>query len=311
MTSHYTPQDERADARRLGFICALSAYFLWGLMPAYYKFTVATPSDAVVAHRIVWSVVFVGLFLMWKGRLGEVWAGLKDRGAVTRLALSASVIAVNWLVFIWAIDEGRVLEVSFGYFTNPLVYVAVGMIVLKEKVRVAQGWAIGIAALAVALQGFVLDSFPWIAVTLALSFTAYGYIRKTVSVGATPGLMIEAVLLAPFALVYLIWAGYFENVENVFPVSNPTLFLLLVGTGAVTAVPLALFAAGARLLPLTTIGFLQYLAPSIHFFFAVWVYHETLDPMRLGTFALIWLSLIIFSVDAFRNRSKPVKPPIA
>jgi len=289
--------------RRLGLFCAASAYALWGILPVYYKFTAEIGADVVVTQRIVWSVVFLAFFLKLRGRLGEVWAILNDRRTLSMLTLSAGIISINWLVFIWAVTEARIVEISFGYFANPLVSVAIGLIVLKERLSRGQAVAIAIAALAVGIQAVALDAFPWISLALAATFAAYGYLRKTVAVGATPGLMVEAIILAPLALAYLVYAGAALGAD-VLPLDRPGLFLLLAGTGVVTAIPLALFAAGARRLPLSMIGLLQYIAPTLHLGLALFVYDEQIEPMRLATFAMIWVSLAIFTADTLKRRGR-------
>lgn len=299
MTSQ--PTAAAADAeRRLGLAFALSAFLLWGFLPAYYKWTAAIPADLVVAHRILWSVLFLAIFLGLRGKLGEVGAILRDPATLSKLALSATVISINWLVFIWAVERGRILEVSFGYFANPLVSVAIGLVVLKETLSRWQTVAIVLASVAVAVQAIALGGFPWVSMALAFSFGTYGYLRKTVAVGASPGLMVEAIVLAPFALAYLVYAGVSGGsaaMADVWPIDRPGLFLLLLGTGVVTAVPLALFAAGARRLSLTAVGLMQYIAPSIQFLLALYVYGEEVEPVRLATFGLIWISLAIFTTD--------------
>lgn len=289
--------------RRLGLFCAASAYALWGVLPIYYKFTAEIGADVVVTQRIVWSVVFLAIFLKLRGRLGEVRAILTDRRTLSMLTLSAGIISINWLVFIWAVTEARIVEISFGYFANPLVSVAIGLIVLKERLSRGQAIAIAIAALAVAIQAVALDAFPWVSLALAGTFAAYGYLRKTVAVGATPGLMVEAIILAPLALAYLVYAGAALGAD-VMPLDRPGLFLLLAGTGVVTAIPLALFAAGARRLPLSMIGLLQYIAPTLHLGLALFVYDEQIEPMRLATFAMIWVSLAIFTADTLKRRGR-------
>ncbi|SDU16894.1 EamA family transporter RarD [Stappia sp. ES.058] len=302
---------EAEDAeRRLGLVFALTAFFLWGVLPAYYKWTAAVDADVVVSHRILWSVVFLGIFLGLRGRLGEVRDALLDRKRLPMLALSAAVISVNWLVFIWAVTENRIIEISFGYFCNPLVSVAIGLIVLKEKLSRWQAVAIAIAALAVAIQAVALDAFPWVSVGLAFSFATYGYLRKMVAVGASPGLMVESVLLAPFALAYLMYSGIWLQ-QDVLPLDRPGLLLLLAGTGIVTAFPLALFAAGARRLPLSMIGLLQYMAPSLQLILAIFLYGEEIEPMRLATFGLIWVSLAIFTTDTLYRRERRPRGGVA
>lgn len=305
MTSLASDEAARAEWR-LGMIFMVSAYLLWGFLPVYYKWTGDIDADIIVAHRILWSVLFLAIFLGLRGRLAEVRVILANPQIRGKLTLSALIISVNWLVFIWAIDNARILEISFGYFANPLVSVAIGMVVLKEQVSGTQKIALTIAALAVGAQGMALGTFPWVAMVLAVTFAIYGYIRKMVPVGASPGLMVEALLLSPLALGYLLYAGV-TGAADVLPLDRPGLFLLLAGTGIVTAVPLALFAGGARRLPLTTAGLLQYLAPSLHLLMAVYIYHEPISTLRLATFVLIWLSLALFTADAWRRRGR-VRP---
>ena len=286
--------------RQAGLVLGLSAFFLWGFLPAYYKLTTAVPADVVVAHRILWSVVAVGAFLALRGRLGEVWAILCRPAIVFKLALSATAISVNWLVFIYAVEQNEILSVSFGYFANPLVSVAIGLIVLKETLSRAQWVAIAIATFAVGVQGVALGEIPWISLALAFSFATYGYLRKTVDVGASPGLLTEALLLSPFAAAYLVWFGVSSGTDVTY-VGDPWLLLALIGTGVVTAFPLALFAAGARRLPLTIVGLMQYIAPSIQMLLAIFVYGEEVGEVRFATFALIWVSLAIFTIDALKR----------
>lgn len=284
---------------RLGMMAGLSAYLLWGFLPIYYIMTDAVPALVVVAHRVIWSVGFVGLYLALVGRMGEVRAILADRSLLSRLFVSACVISLNWLTFIWAIDVGRVLEVSFGYFINPLVSIVIGMVFLGERLNRTQGAAVGLTVVAIGIQAIALGALPWVSLALAFSFAAYGYLRKTIPVGATPGLLTETLLVGPFFLGLLIYLG--TRGENVLPSDDPGLFVALIGTGAVTALPLILFATGARRLPLSVMGFMQYLAPSIHFILAISLWNEPLSQAKLASFVLIWISLAIFSIDMLRR----------
>lgn len=300
MTANAGSQDPREARAGLGF--ALSAYVFWGFLPIYYKLVDHIAADQVVAQRILWSVVFAGLYLTVAGRMREVVAILRTPAHGLRLLLSACFITVNWLVFIWAIGEHRVLEVSFGYFINPLVNVALGMVLLGERLTRWQAAAVAVAVAGVALQAAELGGIPWVSLGVAFSFGFYGYVRKTVPVGASPGLMVEVLLLAPFALAYLAYAG--QGGEPVTGHST-AVWLWLAGSGIVTAGPLILFAAGARRLPMKTLGVLQYVAPSIQFLLAVLIYGEPLEPLRLASFALIWLSLALYSLGSYRQRATP------
>ena len=296
-----------ADQARIGFTAAISAYVLWGIFPIYYKPLSVMSADVVVAHRAIWSLVFVGVFLVMVGRFREVRTILADPKHVLLLMVSGLVILVNWSIFVWAIEVGRVLEVSFGYFCNPLVSVVLGVVILHEQLTRWQQVSLAIAAAAVLIQGVVLGAFPWIALCLAFSFATYGYLRKMIPVRATPGFFVETMITAPLALAYIAWVASAGRL--VFPTHEPLLALLLIGTGAVTAAPLILFAMGARRLPLSTMGFLQYIAPSLHFVFAVFVFGEALSMLTLLTFVLIWVSLAIFTIDLVRRHGKAQAAP--
>ncbi|PLX39216.1 MAG: EamA family transporter RarD [Hyphomicrobiales bacterium] len=284
---------------RIGMTAALSAYLLWGFAVVFFKWVEHLPVWEIVANRIAWSVVFVGLFLFVRGRFGEVRAALATPKVRMALVVSTLLIATNWTVYIWAVTNAQVLPASFGYFINPLVNVLLGFLLLGERLTRNQSVAVGIAAVAVAIQALMLPGFPWISLTLAFSFGFYGYIRKLTPVGASPGLFIETAFLLPVALAYIAVLG--ANGEgHLF--TAPLTSLQLALTGIVTALPLILFAVGARRLKLATIGLLQYLAPSIQFLLAVLVYGEPLSPIRFATFALIWLSLAIYTADSWRKR---------
>ena len=286
-----------------GLAAALGAYGIWGFSVLFFKLLGAVPATEVIAHRVVWTVVFVGFWLAYAGRIGEVRAALSDRAVIIRLAASTILIATNWLIFVWSIGAARVLEVSFGYFINPLVSVAIGFALLGERFSKLQATALAVAILAIGIQATGLSQFPWISLALAFSFAVYGFIRKTVDVKPSPGLFVETLVLAPVALGYLLWisrAGYGHFL------ATPGETVLLAFTGILTALPLILFATGARRLPLSTVGILQYLAPSIHFLLAVFAFGEPLSPIKLASFVLIWISLAIFAADMFMKRAKPL-----
>ena len=296
-----TPTSD-ADSIRAGFISGVTAYVLWGFSVIFYKWLTDVPASEVIAHRIVWTVVFVGLFLVAFGRLGEVLVALRDRRVLWRLLISASIIGVNWLVFVWAIGQNEVLAVSFGYFINPLVSVMIGFLLLGERLSTGQRVAIGLAVVAIVIQATTLHGFPWLSLFLACSFACYGYVRKLTPVGASPGLFIETSLILPIGLAYVVYlqatgAGHFTD--------SPVDMALLLGTGIVTSLPLILFAFAARRLTLTVVGLLQYLAPSIQFALAVLVYGEPLSAERFASFALIWAALAVFSIASWRKKRPP------
>ncbi|WP_196257804.1 EamA family transporter RarD [Pelagibacterium limicola] len=288
---------------RMGVITALSAYTLWGFLPIFFKLIEHVDPFAIVAYRIVFSLVFVGIVLAVGGRMGEVLTALRDRQVLVRLTLSALLVAVNWLTFIWAVTNERILDTSFGYFINPMVSVLIGLVLLGEKLSRLQWLAILLAVLAIGIQAVGLGSVPWVAIVLALTFAFYGYVRKTVNVGSSPGLMVETVILLPASLIFIAF-----TLSGPMPgyLLDPQTLLLLALTGPATAIPLMLFAFAARQLRLSTIGMFQYIAPSMGFATAILLFGEPLQTPRLISFALIWVSLVIFSVGSFRNRG--VKP---
>lgn len=277
-----------------GILFALAAYGMWGLVPVYFKAVDHISPLEVVAHRIIWSVAFLALFIAATGRWHDVLCSLRQKRLVMGLTLSALVVSLNWLVFIWAVGQERILETALGYFINPLISVLLGMVFLQERLRTMQWLAIALAATGVGYQLILLGNLPWVALVLACSFGLYGLLRKRLAVDAFSGLLIETLLLSPVALGYLIWIA--AQGEMKFLESSNNIWLLL-AAGLVTSLPLICFAAGARRLTLTLNGLLQYIAPSIAFLLAVWVYNEPLDSDKLITFACIWLGLILFTVE--------------
>ncbi len=296
---------DAAAARRetqIGLAAAVGAYALWGLMVVFFKWLGEISIWEIIAHRIIWTIVFVGIFLAISGRLGEVASTLAQPRVRRALVISALLIGANWTIYVWAVDSKQVLQASFGYFINPLVNVLVGFLLLGERLSRWQAMAVALAAVAVALQAMMLSDFPWISLALAGSFAAYGYVRKLTPVGASSGLFIETLVLLAPALVLV---GYFmlSDTGHFLAAPLPTIQLLL--TGVATALPLILFALGARRLKLSTIGLVQYLAPSIQFLLAVFVYGEAMTSLRLATFVLIWISLLIYTTDSLRHRPTP------
>jgi chloramphenicol-sensitive protein RarD len=295
-----TPRAAASETHR-GVLAALAAYLLWGFLPLLFKLVESAGSVLIVAERTVWSLVLLALILKFSGGFGEARALFADRKRALGTLLSAVLLAANWLLYVWAVETGQVLEASFGYFINPLVNVLMGMVLLGERQNRLQTVSILIAVVAIAIQTLALGSVPFIALGLALSFGFYGYFRKTAQLGPASGLFAETAMMAPFALGFIIY-----TVATTGPGvhADPQLLLLLVLTGPATAIPLLLFAFAVRRLRLTTIGMFQYLAPSIQFLLAIFVLGEHLVPLRLVSFALIWVSLMVFSYDSFRRRSR-------
>ncbi|TYC66867.1 EamA family transporter RarD [Stappia sp. BW2] len=290
---------EASTELRHGLLFGLAAYGMWGFLPAYYKLTETVPADLVVSHRILWSVLFVGLFLYARGRWHEVYDVFRQPRVLMGLTVSATLIAVNWLTFVWAIAQNHVLDISLGYFINPLVSILVGLFVLREKLTTWQGIAVGVAAVAVVLQAILAGGLPWVSLVLAFSFAGYGYVRKVTPVKATTGLFVETIVLFPLAAGYMLLSLSWG--EDALVLNDPPVLLALVGTGIVTALPLICFSAAARRLPLFMLGLMQYMAPSMHFLMAVYLWGEPLDSTTLMTFGMIWAALAVFSYDSWRR----------
>lgn len=283
--------------RRQGVIATLIAFTIWGLMPLYFKAVGSVSPGEIVAHRVLWSVVFLlALLALWRG-----FDGLRRVVAQPRLigllALSASLTGSNWLVFVWAISADRLLEASLGYFINPLVSILLGRLVLGERMRPLQQAAVALACAGVAWRVWQVGTLPWIALFLAITFGVYGLLRKRAPVDAINGLFVETLVTAPLAIGWLSWLASRGSLQFGQDLATDALLPL---AGVLTAVPLMLFALGAQRLPLSTVGFVQYLAPSINFLLAVFVFHEPFDAGQLAGFALIWAALAVYSVDMLR-----------
>lgn len=280
-----------------GVLFALGAYLSWGLFPLYFRQIAGIPALQIVAHRTLWSLVFVMGVLLLTGRLR--W--LRDVSAATwrRFALSALLIAINWLTYVWAVGHGHVLDASLGYFINPLVNVALGFLVLHERPRPIQWLAVGLAAFGVLWLTVTAGRLPWVALVLALSFGVYGLMRKTATLGALEGLTLETLILAPLAGVGLLWWSQSGAMAG----QTVSDWGWLLGTGPVTAGSLLLFAAGARRIPLATLGLIQYVSPSLQFLLGVFLFHEPMDASRLVAFGCIWGALAVYSAESlWQNR---------
>ena len=283
---------------RKGLVHGVIAYGLWGIVAAYWKLLGHVDPVELIAHRAVWGL---GAFLALVAAAGQVpalMAALRVPRTLGVMSISAALLAVNWAVFVWATISGHLLDASLGYFINPLVSVALGTLVLRERLRNLQWVALGLAAAGVALLTWRAGRVPWVALVLASTWGVYGLVRKTAKVEALVGSTIETILLVPVAIVYLAVLGGGQLTQG----SGQTI-ALLVGTGIVTAVPLIFFTSAARLLPLSTVGFLQYLAPTGQFLLAVVAFGEPLAREKLVAFGFIWVGLVAFSVDLWRASS--------
>jgi len=290
---------------RSGVAFGLMAYTMWGLFPVYFVWTSSVDPLEVLSHRIVWAVPFGALILSLRGQWHEVRGALVDRTKMSWLAIAALAISVNWLTYIWAIQHDRIFETSLGYYINPLIYVAVGVLAFGEQLRRLQGVAVGLATIGVVFLTISGGAFPWVAIVLGISFTMYGVIRKQVAIGAMPGLFIETLILFPLAAG---WMGWFVTQGGSGIASGDSwLATLLVLGGPMTVMPLMFFAIAARRLTLTAIGFMQFLAPTLQFMTGVY-YGEPLTTAKLVCFGFIWSAVLVFSYDALRKGRKKPRP---
>jgi chloramphenicol-sensitive protein RarD len=299
--------EDKAKVRSLGLLFGVSAYTLWGLFPIYWPLLKPADPLEIVSHRAVWTLVFCFIILALTKTLKSTLVLLKRPKIVAGLFLSSILISINWIIYIYAANTGHVIEASLGYFINPLVVIATGVIVLKEKMRPLQWTAVGIATIGVAVLTIDYGRLPWIALGLALSWGSYGLVKKQLGLGALEGLSIETLLSSGFYLGYLIWLG--NRGEGQFSHSL-TLTLLLIGGGAVTAIPLLLFNGSTNRLPLTLVGLLQYITPTIQFCIGVWYYHEDMPAARWVGFLIIWVALMSLALDLIRS-SRTVDHSIA
>lgn len=298
MSADPGPQHSGEAAIRLGLLCGFAAYTIWGLFPLYLKPLSHVSPAEVVAHRIVWSVPFGALILTLRRQWRETRAAFASPGVLKFLAISSVLIAVNWLVYVWAVANDRVLQASLGYYITPLVFVATGVFILKEKLNRTKTVAVALAGIGVLVLMIGSGVFPWSSFLLAASFTTYGYVRKTTPVGAMPGLFVETCLLAPFALVFLAWLAAHGTLS--FAHKDAATDILLLAAGPITVGPLVLFALAARRLQLTTIGFLQYIGPTGQFVLGLY-YGEAFTIAHAICFGLIWTALGLTSFDALRG----------
>ncbi|MGX9145407.1 EamA family transporter RarD [Mesorhizobium sp. 128a] len=304
MATNVLAPDADAKARR-GFLLALGAYLLWGMLPFYMKAVAHLPLTEVIAHRIVWSVPIAAAVLVWAGRTADFKAAIRSPRTIAMAALTATLISVNWGIYVWAISVDRTVETALGYYINPLVSIVVGAALLGEKLDRLQIAAVALAAIAVAVLTVDAGKLPWVSLALAFSFAAYGFFRKTLPIGPSQGFLLEILLLSVPALGYIVFL--IANGQDHFISSNGTDTALLIGCGPVTAVPLLLFAFGAKLLRLSTIGIMQYIAPTMVFLIAVLIFDEPFGTTQAIAFALIWAALAMYSWSMFRGReTRPV-----
>ncbi|MFF7565927.1 EamA family transporter RarD [Streptomyces pseudovenezuelae] len=285
--------------RHIGLLNGFAAYGMWGLVPLFWPLLKPAGAAEILAHRMVWSLVFVAVALIFVRRWA--WAGelLRQPRRLALITVAAAVITVNWGVYIWAVNAGHVVEASLGYFINPLVTIAMGVLLLKERLRPVQWAAVGIGAAAVLVLTVGYGQPPWISLTLAFSFATYGLVKKKVNLGGVESLAAETAIQFLPALGYLLWLG--SNGDLSFASEGPGHAALLASTGIVTALPLVCFGAAAIRVPLSTLGLLQYLAPVFQFLLGIFYFGEAMPPERWAGFALVWLALTLLTWDALRT----------
>jgi chloramphenicol-sensitive protein RarD len=287
-----------------GLAPTVAAFAVWGLFPLYFHLLNRVSALEVTAHRVVWACVFVLASLAVRGELAAFRAKLADRDLLWRLTLSATLMSANWLVYVWAVTHGRVLEASLGYFIGPLVNVTLGVALLSEKLTPAQWTAVALAGAGVAYLTFMTGAVPWIALALAFLFAIYGLIRKVAKVESLTGLAIETAVLTPFAAGYLLWCDWAGTAA--LGHAGPAIDALLIGSGPLSASALFLYAYGVRRLRYSTVGLLQYFTPTLQFACGVFVLHEPFERTRAVGFAMIWAALIIYAGEGMRlSRRQP------
>ncbi|MCA0873634.1 EamA family transporter RarD [Seohaeicola saemankumensis] len=291
------PQTDNTDSLRgLGF--ALGAYLFWGVLPLYLKLMSHIPAPEVVAHRILWSVPIAGALLVVLGRTADLRAALRSPRTLAMGAVTATLITVNWGIYVWAIATGHAVEAALGYFINPLFSVLLGAVLLGERLNRTQIAALALAALAVVILTVDAGRLPWAGLALTVSFGFYGYFKKSLPIGPNQGFLLEVLILSGPALGYLIYLA--AQGQGHFATGTPADTWLLIGSGVATAVPLILYANGAKLLRLSTIGILQYIAPTMIFLIAVFIFGEPMGRARMIAFPMIWAALVIYSIPMIR-----------
>lgn len=295
--------DDAARSRQ-GVFFAIAAYTMWGIAPVYFKWLESVPALEILSHRIIWSFILVLALILILRRGSRLKPVLQNKKQMLRLTVATCLLGGNWFLFIWAINNDHILDASLGYYINPLLNVAIGMAFFAERMRKMQLVAIALAATGVLIQIVSFGSVPWVALTLACSFAIYGAIRKRLPIDSITGLWLETLILMPAVLIYMVFfasSGAADMTENSWQINT-----LLIAAGVVTTAPLLCFTAAAQRIRYSTLGFFQYIGPSLMFILAVWVYGEPLAADKLVTFAIIWLALALYSFDTllFQQRSK-------
>ncbi len=285
-----------------GFLSAMAAFLIWGLCPIYWKVLAAIPAIETISHRVVWSVLFLVPVISMQGKWPEFFQVIREPRKVAVLCLTTLLVASNWLLFIWSVNNNHIIEASLGYYINPIANVVFGVIILRERLNRPQRIAVGLAVAGVLYLTFQYGRFPVIALTLAITFSLYGLLRKILGINSAVGLFIETLLLTLPCIAYLVWL---ENQGiGSFGHTGFTIDLFLMGTAFLTALPLLLFNIAANRITLTAVGFIQYISPTATLLLAVFLYHEPLSTDQLVAFIFIWAALVIYSVDSIKIYKK-------
>jgi chloramphenicol-sensitive protein RarD len=301
---------DTAENARTGILAGIGAYVIWGLVPIFFKQMATVPAVEIIAHRVVWAMLLMTALLGAGRGFADAWRVVRIPAQLARIALASALVISNWLIFVWGVNNGRIVETSLGYFILPLVNVALGVLVLKERMRRLQWLAVLCAAIGVAIEATRADGLPWIALALAGTFGIYGLLRKQLPLDAASGLFLETVCLMPPALAWLGWLAWSGQGHFGAGGALAGSDLLLIATGPVTAIPLLLFAIAARRLPLSRIAFLQYLAPTLSFLIGVLLYGEALDMQRMLSLAAIWVGLAVYSIDLLKAAASRPEAPL-
>lgn len=297
-----TASPTKIDPATKGFVCGLLCYILWGLLPLYMKAVAHISTFEVLAHRALWSIPIAAAALYFTNSIGDVKAAVRSPRTLGMAALTATIIAMNWGIYVWAIAVDRVVETALGYYINPLITVVIGALLLGERLDRIQMIAVALAAVAVLVLTIEAGGVPWVSLGLAITFAAYGYLRKTLPIGAAQGFFLEVALMSPFALAYLIWIRSAGTSHFGPGATSDSLLLML--AGPITAVPLLLYAFGAKALRISTIGIMQYISPTIVALIAVFVFHEPFGVDRAIAFGLIWVALALYTWSLMSKRRR-------
>jgi len=289
-----------------GILNGIAAYALWGFFPIYWKLLHQVPALQVIGHRIAWSFILLIAFILFTKQWRDFRSAALTSNTLGIYSIAAVLLTINWLVYVWGVNAGFIVETSLGYFINPLLSVLLGVIFLRERLRPVQWIPVALAATGVIYLTLAYGRLPWIALTLAFSFGFYGFVKKLAPLGSLYGLTLETGIVFPVALIYLAFLEFTST--GAFLHEGALIDALLIGAGVVTTIPLLMFASAAKQIPLTVLGILQYIAPTLQFLIGVFVYHEPFDQSRLVGFGLVWLALVIFWVESYLANRVLVQP---